>query len=303
VEQVAEPDVRRWLEVVLTELMCVPAGELSLLSLLHGARTSGTLAAAIGIDGGAQERRYVGGLHQLAVGLADRLGDVVRTSSAVSRVSWNAEGALVDYAGGTLLARHVVLAIAPSQGESIDFEPVLPVRRMAAQRLMPLGSVIKANVVYDRPFWRDRGLSGFVLDLDGPVSFCVDNSPPDSELGGLVSFFAADAARSLSDATLGTAAADVRRQRWTEQAVRWFGDEAARFTHYTDHDWSADPWIGGGYSGVVRPGAWADAGPGLVAPVGVMHLAGSESSDRWTGYVEGALHAGRRAAAEILALR
>ena len=303
VANVPDAEVARTLEVLLTELMCVPARELSLLTLLHAGVTSGTLAAALGTEGGAQERRVVGGLQGAALAMASVLGDRVRLGAAVERLSWNSDGAIVDLAAGSLMARDVVLAVAPSGCESIDFEPVLPVRRTESQRRMPLGDVVKIVTVYDRPFWRDAGLSGSVLDLDGPFRHCLDVSSPDSGHGVLVSFLAAGAARALSDGVLGAGASDVRRSLFLERAVAWFGPEAGRPLHYRDLDWSSVPSVGGGYSGVMAPGSWPEAGPGLIASVGCLHWAGSETSSTWTGYVEGGLASGVRAADEVLAAR
>lgn len=300
-DEVDDEAVRGQLEILLTELMCVPADELSVLTLLHAAVTSGTLAAALGVQDGAQESRVVHGIHAVARAMADELGDRVRLSSPVERLSWSTEGAIVDLADGTLLARHVVVAMAPSACEDIDFEPVLPVRRTEAQRRMPLGSVVKVLAVYDRPFWRDAGLSGSVLDVDGPFHHCLDVSSPDSGLGVLVSFLAAGDARRLSDAALGPAASAARRDLFVERVSTWFGPQAQELRAYRDLDWSSVRGIGGGYSGVMAPGSWADAGPGLTAAVGCVHWAGSETSSSWTGYVEGALASGVRAAAEIVA--
>jgi monoamine oxidase len=299
--EVADPQVRRCVGVELTELMTMPTREQSVLTVLHAARTSGSLVAALGIDGGAQETRLVGGLAQLADRLADELGERVLLGSPVRRVSWSPDAAIVDHAGGTILARCVVVALAPSMCESIDWEPVLPVPRTTAQRSMPLGDVIKVNVVYDSPWWREAGLSGLVTDLDGPVGFCVDNSSPDSDLGVLTSFFAGDAARAFSDKAMGEHARERRRAAWTEQAQRWFGPRATDQRDYDDCDWSAQPYADGGYSGVMRPGAWAEAGAALTRPVGPLHWASAETAVEWTGYVEGALQAGERAAAEVAA--
>ncbi|HET7900547.1 MAG TPA: FAD-dependent oxidoreductase [Candidatus Nanopelagicales bacterium] len=302
-QRVEDPLVRRHLEVLLTELMCVPADELSLLTLLHAASTSGSLESALGTRGGAQEQRVVGGMHAVAVAMADELGGRVRLGTPLDRLSWNDDAAIVDLVGGTLLARDVVVAMAPSACEGLDVEPVLPLRRTFAQRRMPMGSVVKTVAVYDRPFWRDGGLSGAVLDLDGPFGHCVDASRPDGERGVLVSFLAGEQARALSDAALGPGASHVRRELWTDRATTWFGPRAADLRHYVDLDWSSVRYVAGGYSGAMAPGAWQEAGPGLVAPVGCLHWAGSETSGSWTGYVEGALIAGNRAAEEILAAR
>jgi monoamine oxidase len=42
-------------------------------------------------------------------------------------------------------------------------------------------------------------------------------------------------------------------------------------------------------------------GPALRAPVGRIHWAGTETSEYWAGYMDGAVRSGERAAAEVLA--
>ncbi len=298
--EVVDPGARRQLEVLLSELMTTPVDEFSLLTLLHGARTSGTLTAAIGIEDGAQAHRMLGGVQQLAVGLQERLGSRVRLDHPVRAVTWTESGANVMTARGSVEARRVVFAVPPSQLRQITFEPPLPPRRQRLAELMPLGSVIKVNAAYQRPFWRDAGLSGGVFDTEGPVGYAIDNTSPDSEYGVLVSFFAAHHAREFADRHLGEDAAQVRREAWLARAVHWFGPEAAAPVHYVDLDWCSQPYIEGGYSGVMRPGGWSECGSALREPIGPIHWAGSETATEWTGYIEGALQAGERVADEIV---
>lgn len=292
--EITDEQARRKVVRIVEELMTTPAREMSLLSVLQGARSSGSLAAAIGIEGGAQEIRFDGGLHSIAVHLARDLGKVVRTEWPVTAVHESDGVVHADGPRGAVRARHAVVALAPSQAAGVSFQPALPEARVELQRQMVMGSVIKVNAVYDRPFWREQGLSGLVMDFDGPVTYCVDNSPPDHEVGVLASFFAAGPARHFS--SLGP---DRRREVFVEQAERWFGPQSRELV-YVDQDWTVEAFIGGGYSGIMRPGGWSTAGSALRQPVGRVHWASSESSTEWTGYVEGALRGGRRAAAEIL---
>jgi len=293
---------RRHLTLVLEELMTAPAHELSMLTLLYSARTSGSLSAAVGVEGGAQELRFMGGVHQLAERLAEELGDAVHLRQPVTSIAVDGS---VTVAGptATLSAERVVVALAPSQARRISFAPALPPSRLALHEQMRLGSVIKVNAVYERPFWRDDGWSGLVVDLDGPMGYGVDNSSPDVDAGVLVSFFAGAAARRFSDSTLGAGAQRQRRRAFLERAVEWFGPDAAAPLHYVDRDWAGQPWVGGGYSGVMPPGAWLSCGPALRPAVGPVHWAGSETATAWTGYIEGALEAGERAADEVVAAR
>ena len=56
--------------------------------------------------------------------------------------------------------------------------------------------MMKAAMVYERPFWRDAGLSGqsFRVD-DGAYLWAWDNSPPDGGVGVIGSFIGPRAAR------------------------------------------------------------------------------------------------------------
>jgi monoamine oxidase len=49
------------------------------------------------------------------------------------------------------------------------------------------------------------------------------------------------------------------------------------------------------------PGAMTHFGPVLREPVGRIHWAGTETASVWSGYMDGALTSGERAAAEVLA--
>jgi monoamine oxidase len=66
-------------------------------------------------------------------------------------------------------------------------------------------------------------------------------------------------------------------------------------------NWQDEAWTRGCYGGFTPPGVLVDFGPALRAPVGRIHWAGTETSDYWVGYMDGALRSGERAAAEVLA--
>jgi monoamine oxidase len=48
------------------------------------------------------------------------------------------------------------------------------------------------------------------------------------------------------------------------------------------------------------PGVMIEYGQALRAPVGRIHWAGTETATVWTGYMDGAVQAGKRAAGEAL---
>jgi monoamine oxidase len=46
---------------------------------------------------------------------------------------------------------------------------------------------------------------------------------------------------------------------------------------------------------------WLQYGDALRRPVGLIHWAGTETAQRWHGYMDGAVESGQRVAAEVLA--
>lgn len=299
--QVDGEGVRTLSRQTLEGLMTRPAEEMSVLTILHASRTSGSLSAALGIEGGAQELRLLGGMHQMAVELARELGPRIRLNHPVVTIDHRSGSGpvAVHTPGARFAASHVVVAVPPSGWHGITFTPSLPTGHRRLQEAMPMGSVVKLQMVFDRPFWRESGWSGLVTDDTGPFAFMVDNSQPDSDEGVLASFLSAQAAVDYGDVALGSDAQSRRRGLLLEHVSRVFGRDVPAPIAYVDRDWTAVPWIGGGYSGVMRPGGWTDCGPSLRQPVGPVHWASSESATMWTGYVDGAIESGLRAAREI----
>ena len=80
-------------------------------------------------------------------------------------------------------AKRVIVAIPPVLAGRIDYSPDLPAEREALTQRLPQGTLCKVAAVYDRPFWRDKGLTGQALSLNGPVTATFDDSPPDGSPG------------------------------------------------------------------------------------------------------------------------
>jgi monoamine oxidase len=77
-----------------------------------------------------------------------------------------------------------------------------------------------------------------------------------------------------------------------------FGPAAARPTDYREQLWADEPWTAGCTS-PLPPGVLTSLGSALRQPVGRVHWAGTETALRWTGYMDGAVRAGQRAAVEV----
>ena len=174
------------------------------------------------------------------------------------------------------------MAIPPALAGRISYDPILPGARDQPTQRLPQGSVIKAQAIYDEPFWRGEGLSGIAADSGSPVSFTVDNSPVDGSPGVLMGFIEGDHARRL-----GPMEPDDRRRIVLESLGRSFGPRAASPRDYVELDWSEEEWTRGCYGAHFPPGVWTRYGQALRQPVDLIHWAGTETAlcgtATWTG--------------------
>jgi monoamine oxidase len=160
---------------------------------------------------------------------------------------------------------------------------------------MPQGTLIKVACVYDTPFWREDGLNGTALSLNGPVNATFDDSPPDGIPGVVFGFVGGDAARRFARmTTLDRRAAVIRN------FTQFFGAKAGKPREYFETNWTKEEWTRGCPVAVPGPGVLVAYGPALRRPVGKIHWAGTETSTYWNGYMDGAVRSGERAAKEIL---
>lgn len=270
--------------------------ELSLLHFLAYAHAGGGFLHLAEIEGAAQETRFVEGAQQVALSLADRLGEAIHLDERVLSVRHGGR-VTIETSARSYEVRRAIIALPPHAVERIEFDPPLPEGRRALQQRHAPGQTIKCHVFYDEPFWRNEGMSGEVVATGSPVSVVFDNSPHDGSCGSLLGFSVGAPGRKL-----GSLPEDERREIVINELVRWFGPRARAVTHYVDKNWAADPWAGGCPVSSPATGTLSAYGQHLREPCGAIHWAGTETSDRWTGYMEGAVLSGERAAAEILDL-
>jgi monoamine oxidase len=265
----------------------------NLLQALAYIQGAGSLDALAGRE---LQDRFVGGSAMLPMGLANQLGSRVICNAPVERITTGADRVQVVAAGRTVSAGRVIVTVPPALVSRIRFEPALPAIRDRAVNCLPMGAITKVAAVYDRPFWRDRGLSGRAISTRGPVTATFDNSPPDGRPGVLLGFVPGERARHLARLAPG-----ARRSAVLESFARLFGEPAARPDLFLEKDWAADPWAGGCYFGLARPGALTGPLRHLRDPVRGIHWAGAETAGSNYGGMDGAVTSGERAADEVLA--
>ncbi len=286
---------RRIFEVIVEAVWSAQPEDLSLLHVLTYVHSAGGVDALIDTDGGAQQDRFVGGSQLVAERLATELGDVVKLGAPVRRIEHGNGHVSVESDQGSVRADRVIVAIPPTLTARISYDPSLPGRRDQLTQRMPQGTVIKCMALYERPFWRDRGLSGEATSDIGPVKVAYDNSPADGRPGVLLGFLEGRVGRDLGRATEGE-----RRAAVVGCFTRFFGPDAAEPYRYIERSWAEEEWTRGCYGCYFGPGGWTSYGSALRAPIGRIHWAGSETATVWLGYMDGAVQSGERAAREVL---
>jgi monoamine oxidase len=256
----------------------------------------GTFERLINTPNGAQDSRFVGGSQLVSIKVAKKLGKRIVMHAPARRIVQTGSGVRVECDGLTATGKRVIVAMAPALAGRIRYEPALPALRDQLTQRVPNGSIIKCEAVYDKPFWRDAGLSGQVVSDASPVRVTWDNSPPDGKPGVLVGFIAGTAAREY-----GRKSAKARRAAVLNNFATYFGDKALKPRQFHEKNWSDDVWSRGCYTGYMGPGVLLDFGTALREPVGRLHWAGTETSTIWAGYMDGAVRSGQRAAKEVLA--
>jgi monoamine oxidase len=268
--------------------------ELSMLHALFYVAAAGSFDKLIDTEGGAQQDRLDGGAQLLPLGLAESLGERVRLGTPVRRIAQSEAGVRIAADGVEVEAERAIVAVPPAVAARIELDPLPPGRLELAERLRP-GALTKCVALYEEPFWRADGFSGESVTDAGPVTLTFDSSPRDGSAGVLLGFVGGPEARELA-----ALPAAERRAPVLSCFERLFGARAAQPLEYAEQTWAEEEWSGGGPTSNFGPGGWTGCGPVLREPAGRVHWAGTETATVWSGYMEGALQAGDRVAAEVL---
>ena len=283
-------------DTAVRAIFAAEPSEISFLFFLHYLRHGGGLLRMSEIRNGAQETRLVEGYQEISKRLAAKLGDRVLLNAPVKRIEQDDGGVTITSDSGTVRCERAIIALPPVLAGRIDYEPAMPASRDMLTQRMPMGSVIKCIAMYETPFWRKAGYSGEAIADKGAVKLAFDDSSRDGSRGALVGFVMAKDAKHYSGQGM-----KARREATLESFAKFFGPQASSPIDYIDHDWPSERWSRGCYSAVMGPGVLSAHAAALRAPVGRLHWAGTETARVWTGYMEGAVEAGERAADELTA--
>ncbi len=229
--------------------------------------------------------------------MAERLGDRVALDAPVRRITQReADGVELLAGDRRVRARRAILALAPALAATIEHDPPLPPARAALARRTPMGSIVKLCAVFDEPFWRGDGLSGEGLADTGPVTLTFDNTPPSGAPGVLLGFVGGADARAYERLPEAARHAAARAS-----FARLFGPRAGRPARLIEQRWGSER-VHRRRTDRERRSRRADGIRQRAARAGRPAALGRHR-DRavWSGFIDGAVRSGERAAAEVLA--
>ncbi|WP_243232937.1 NAD(P)/FAD-dependent oxidoreductase [Microbacterium sp. CIAB417] len=275
-------------------MLTKPTHAFSLLQSLLMAASAGSYSHLVDADF-ILDKRVVGGLQQVPLLLAERLGEDVLLGQPVRSLTWDQDGVVAEAASVTVRARRAILALAPVLYPRISFVPPLPRLQQQMHQHISMGFVIKVHAVYDRPFWREQGLSGTAFSPYELSHEAYDNTNHGDERGTLVGFVSD---RNADD--LFRLDAAERKERILESLSHYYGPEARNPIVYYESDWGSEEWTRGAYAASFDLGGLHRYGADLRTAVGPIHLACSDMAGAGYQHVDGAIRMGHRAASEIL---
>ena len=275
-------------------MLTKPTHSFSLLQSLLMAASAGSYSHLVDADF-ILDKRVVGGLQQVPLLLAERLGEDVFLNQPVRTLEWGDSGVTAIADGMTVRARFAILALAPNLYPRISFVPALPRLQHQMHQHISMGFVIKVHAVYDRPFWREQGLSGTAFSPYEITHEAYDNTNHGDERGTLVGFVSDQRADDVFRLS-----AEERREAILESLSHYYGPEAKNPVVYYESDWGSEEWTRGAYAASFDMGGLHRYGADAREAVGPISFACSDLAGAGYQHVDGAIRMGRLVASQIL---
>jgi monoamine oxidase len=237
--------------------------------------------------------KIVGGNQQLIDKLANAIGrSSIQTGVVVTDVESTVSGIRVrDAQGNVFSGSHLICALPAFAVSRIQWKPALPIEQANALRQLQYARIGKHAMLFSERFWKDED---FDLITDGPAHYIYHGTQGQrGQSGVLIGYSIGDKAMvmdSVSDdqrIALMEASLAPMKKKW-----RSLLQKQERFY------WGKHPHSQGAYA-VYRPGQWTTQHLILQQGQERIQFAGEHLDPDWTGFMEGAIRSGRRAAEAI----
>jgi monoamine oxidase len=253
-----------------------------------------------------QRYKIQGGMDLLPRAMASSLGDIVRYDAPVLRVTRESTGGRglpaktrfrVDYRSNarvlSLAASHVIFAVPCTTLRDIEIRPRLSRRKEQAIAELPYYGSARVLLQTKGRFWISANLNGSARTERATETWDSTFDQTATRRGILAVNTGGAVARAVVDMT-----PDESVKFGIGLAADAFPAIGSQFEKGVVQRWASEPWSRGAFA-VFGPGQMSALMPDIARPEGGIHFAGEHTSS-WTGWMEGALQSGERAAREVL---
>lgn len=296
---VFQPVIREWLEKLKLEVF--EQYDTGKAILDYGAAQGVEARFLPGQDG---NKRIKNGTQAIVDTLIEKLNDeTIFHEAQVQNISSKDKNIILKTNNDgikTISAKQIIVAIPPRIAiTTINWDIELPSELKHALDITPtwMAPHAKVSIVYEKAFWRDKGLSGRIASREGPIVESHDHCSHDGSSAAIWGFIGWPH--------------DIRKSRGNklkadviEQLKRCFGADAENPISITIEDWAKDPLVASAID-LSSPMQHPSVGP-KVLRFGHMNnriwFAGAEVAQKSPGLIEGAFDAANHAVSNILKL-
>ena len=232
--------------------------------------------------------------------------ETVHLNTPVVSIDDNSTSVTVITSKRTFTAKHAILAIPSLLYKTLLLSPPLPPLKEKIVNSTIHGHLSKVFLSFEEPWWRKYGCCGLTQSLhpESLIAVTRDTSHDAAGQYTLLGFIAGDAGRvwSKQDAATRRARAIAHFRAVFRDIIT--PDEMPEPTGYIEQMWWEEPYSQGCPCPALPPGVMTEARVDVTEVMrkkhGSLHFAGTEMSDAWRGYMDGAVRSGEQAAREVL---
>lgn len=240
--------------------------------------------------------RIAGGSSRLINTLKDHLKkEQIQLGQKIKSIHKDENGFRVKCEQAEFYSKIVVSTLPPNLLiSSIEIIPDLnnEIKEVALNTHTWMGESIKVSLSFEHPFWQDNNSSGTIFSSVGPIQEMYDHSDFENKYFALKGFM---------NSSYFSVDKEVRLKLILQQLHKYYGEKVNNFIAYDEMVWIKEPFTFGYHDSHILP--HQNNGNPLFRKEhfdGKFFLAGSETSDQFPGYMEGAIRSAQFVSKQLL---
>jgi len=235
-----------------------------------------------------------GGNKRLVSALAHSIGEErIQLCAEVEKIVSNHESVEVTCKDKRVFRGNALICTAPAYAiTKILWSPELPKIQWNAMEALDYARINKTAILFSTRFWKNDSFAVFSESIPHQIYHATQNQK--GEKGVLVSYATGDSALIMAKMTKEEQAREV-----CMVLEKLFGNVAHYIERVENYYWGDDPYTSGAYA--LFDDYTIERQFLLAQPAENIFFAGEHTSVEYSGFMEGAIESGQRAAREVLA--